>query len=63
MPIALAIHGGAGVISREEIGADRDRQYRAGLAAALDAGYQVLRAMVDGGGRRLVAIYAGECGS
>jgi beta-aspartyl-peptidase (threonine type) len=54
MPIALAIHGGAGVISREEIGPDRDRQYRAGLAAALEAGYQVLRA----GGAALDAVTA-----
>ena len=40
----LAIHGGAGTLPRAEMGAERELKYRAGLAAALDAGYAVLEA-------------------
>jgi L-asparaginase / beta-aspartyl-peptidase len=40
----LAIHGGAGTLPRAEAGGERDLHYRAGLAAALDAGYAVLQA-------------------
>ena len=40
----LAIHGGAGSLPRAEMGGERERNYRAGLAAALDAGYAVLEA-------------------
>jgi L-asparaginase / beta-aspartyl-peptidase len=40
----LAIHGGAGSLPRAEMGGERERNYRAGLAAALDAGYAVLQA-------------------
>jgi beta-aspartyl-peptidase (threonine type) len=39
----LAIHGGAGTLPRAESGGDRELRYRAGLAAALDAGYAVLQ--------------------
>src|SRR6202011_1394848 len=39
----LAIHGGAGSLPRAEMGGGRERDYRAGLAAALDAGYAVLQ--------------------
>lgn len=39
----LAIHGGAGSLPRAETGGERERNYRAGLAAALDAGYAVLQ--------------------
>jgi beta-aspartyl-peptidase (threonine type) len=39
----LAIHGGAGTLPRAESGGERELRYRAGLAAALDAGYAVLR--------------------
>ena len=38
----LAIHGGAGTLPRAESGGERELKYRAGLAAALDAGYAVL---------------------
>jgi L-asparaginase / beta-aspartyl-peptidase len=38
----LAIHGGAGTLPRAEMTHDRDRSYRAGLAAALAAGYAEL---------------------
>ncbi|GAB3731278.1 isoaspartyl peptidase/L-asparaginase [Luteimonas pelagia] len=39
---ALVIHGGAGVIEREALGADEERAVRADLARALDAGHAVL---------------------
>jgi beta-aspartyl-peptidase (threonine type) len=39
----LAIHGGAGTLPRAESGGERELRYRAGLAAALEAGYAVLR--------------------
>jgi beta-aspartyl-peptidase (threonine type) len=42
MTIAIAIHGGAGVLSREEMTPDKQRSYRAALAVALDAGHAVL---------------------
>lgn len=41
-PIAIAIHGGAGVVDRARMTAEREALYRAGLAAALDEGYAVL---------------------
>jgi len=41
--IALAIHGGAGTLSREVMSAARERQYRAALARALDAAFDILR--------------------
>jgi beta-aspartyl-peptidase (threonine type) len=52
--IAIAIHGGAGVIPREALGADGGAVYKAGLAEALDAGYAVL----DKGGSSLDAVTA-----
>jgi beta-aspartyl-peptidase (threonine type) len=48
----IAIHGGAGSLPRAEMGGDKERNYRAGLAAALDAGYAVL----EGGGTSLDAV-------
>ncbi|MBV8342940.1 MAG: isoaspartyl peptidase/L-asparaginase [Gammaproteobacteria bacterium] len=39
---AIAIHGGAGAVPRAQLSAERERLYRAGLAAALDAGYALL---------------------
>lgn len=42
--IAIAIHGGAGVISRATMTADNEQAYRADLERALDAGYAVLEA-------------------
>ncbi len=39
----LAIHGGAGTLPRTDMSVAKERQYRAGLAAALDAGYEVLQ--------------------
>jgi len=40
--VALVIHGGAGVIERDQLGADDEREIRAGLDAALDVGHAVL---------------------
>ena len=42
LPIAIAIHGGAGVIDRSQMTPDREASYRGGLSAALDAGYAIL---------------------
>jgi beta-aspartyl-peptidase (threonine type) len=48
----LAIHGGAGTLPRAEMSEDREQLYRAGLTAALDAGYAVL----ESGGTSLDAV-------
>lgn len=40
--ISIAIHGGAGVISRASMTAENERAYRADLERSLDAGYAVL---------------------
>ncbi|HEY2274037.1 MAG TPA: isoaspartyl peptidase/L-asparaginase [Steroidobacteraceae bacterium] len=53
-PIVIVIHGGAGVIERSHMTAEREASYRAGLGAALDAGYAVL----EGGGAALDAVAA-----
>jgi isoaspartyl peptidase/L-asparaginase-like protein (Ntn-hydrolase superfamily) len=50
----LAIHGGAGTISRSRMTERRSAEYRAALMAALRAGYAVL----DGGGVSLDAVVA-----
>jgi beta-aspartyl-peptidase (threonine type) len=52
--IAIAIHGGAGVISRSSLTAENERAYHADLGRALDAGYEVL----DKGGSSLDAVVA-----
>ena len=51
-PVAIAIHGGAGVIDRAQMTPEREASYRAGLATALDAGYVVL----ERGGSSLEAV-------
>jgi beta-aspartyl-peptidase (threonine type) len=48
----LAIHGGAGTLPRADMTPDRERLYRAGLAAALESGFAVLK----GGGTSLDAV-------
>ena len=53
-PIAIVIHGGAGVIEPSRMTAAKEASYRAGLAAALDAGYAVL----ERGGSSLDAVTA-----
>lgn len=45
-PIALAIHGGAGTITRENMSTEREAEFTAALNQAMDAGYAVLE---DGG--------------
>ncbi|MGQ0430755.1 MAG: isoaspartyl peptidase/L-asparaginase family protein [Gammaproteobacteria bacterium] len=52
--IAIAIHGGAGVISRASMTAENERAYRADLGRALDSGFAVL----EGGGASLDAVVA-----
>jgi len=42
MPLALALHGGAGLIRRESLSATREAACRASLRAALEAGWAVL---------------------
>jgi len=39
---AIAIHGGAGTLSRDDMSATQEKEYRAALQLALDAGYAVL---------------------
>ncbi|HTL93163.1 MAG TPA: isoaspartyl peptidase/L-asparaginase, partial [Steroidobacteraceae bacterium] len=53
-PVAIVIHGGAGVIERSRMTPERAASYRAGLGAALDAGYEVL----ERGGSSLDAVVA-----
>jgi len=53
-PIVIVIHGGAGVIERSRMSPEREASYRAGLSAALDAGYAVL----EQGGSSLDAVGA-----
>jgi L-asparaginase / beta-aspartyl-peptidase len=52
--ISIAIHGGAGVISRASMTPENERAYRADLERALDAGYGVL----EKGGASLDAVVA-----
>ena len=40
--IAIAIHGGAGTMSREEMTAELEQDYRRALSTALDTGYALL---------------------
>ncbi len=51
---ALAVHGGAGTILREQMTPDLEREYRGGLEAALKAGWSVL----ESGGTSLDAVEA-----
>ena len=44
MPIALAVHGGAGIIRRHSLSPERERACRDVLRAAVEAGATVLRA-------------------
>jgi beta-aspartyl-peptidase (threonine type) len=53
-PLAIAIHGGAGVIDPAKMTPQRAASYRTGLAAALDAGYAIL----ERGGSSLDAVTA-----
>ena len=52
--LAIAIHGGAGPLPRSEMTPEAEARYRADLAVALDAGYDVLAQ----GGSSLDAVVA-----
>jgi beta-aspartyl-peptidase (threonine type) len=52
--LAIAIHGGAGTLPRDEMSAELEAGYRASLGIALDAGYAVL----ERGGSSLDAVTA-----
>ena len=43
MTVAIAIHGGAGTLPRQDMSRKRQAAYRKGLGLALDAGYAVLK--------------------
>ena len=53
----IAIHGGAGVIQRADMSPQIEREYREGLAQALEAGSRVLAA----GGPSIDAVVAAVC--
>ena len=50
----IAIHGGAGSVSREDLSSEKDAQYRQDLTAALEAGATIL----DAGGTAVEALEA-----
>lgn len=54
---ALALHGGAGTLTRGDMSAEREALYRAGLARALEAG----RAILARGGGALPAVTQAVC--
>jgi L-asparaginase / beta-aspartyl-peptidase len=45
--IAIAIHGGAGTLPRNEMSREREHEYRDGLSQALQVGFQILDASGD----------------
>ena len=53
----VVIHGGAGVIEREQMLPQMEREYREGLTQALEAGNRVLAA----GGPSIDAVVAAVC--
>ena len=53
-PVAIAVHGGAGTINRDELGAEREADIRAALETALRKGHAILA----GGGSSLDAVTA-----
>jgi beta-aspartyl-peptidase (threonine type) len=54
---AIAIHGGAGTLSRDETSPEQERAYLQGLASALDAGF----ALLARGAASLDAVTAAVC--
>ena len=54
MKPALAVHGGAGAISKSQMTPDLEREYRGGIETALKAGWKVL----DKGGSAIDAVEA-----
>jgi beta-aspartyl-peptidase (threonine type) len=55
--IAIAIHGGAGTLSRDETSPEQERAYLQGLESALDAGF----ALLEKGATSLDAVTAAVC--
>lgn len=53
-PIAIAIHGGAGTILKENMTPEKEQEYHAALAQAIDAGYRIL----EQGGDSIDAVQA-----
>ncbi|EGN74946.1 asparaginase [Idiomarina sp. A28L] len=53
-PIAIAIHGGAGTITRESMSPEREAQFNAALDLALEMGYSIL----ENGGTSADAVIA-----
>ena len=49
---AIALHGGAGTITKEQMNEQLEKEYLSGLQAALDAGYAIL----DNGGSAVDAV-------
>ncbi len=43
-PLAIALHGGAGILKRSKLDAAADRDFRTALSAALDRGWDILQA-------------------
>jgi len=54
---AIAVHGGAGTLSRRDTSAEQEKAYLAGLSEALDAGY----ALLERGAPSLDAAIAAVC--
>lgn len=54
LPFAIAIHGGAGTISRKSMTPEKERAYKAKLQEAVDTGYSVL----NEGGSSIDAVIA-----
>src|SRR6185503_191791 len=54
---AIAVHGGAGTLSRRDTSEEQEQAYRAGLSEALDAGY----ALLERGAPSLDAAIAAVC--
>jgi len=53
-PFCIAIHGGAGTILKSLMTEAKEKEYKSGLKAALDAGYQIL----ENGGSSIDAVEA-----
>jgi L-asparaginase / beta-aspartyl-peptidase len=53
-PIAIAVHGGAGTIERDQMSPEREQTIRAALEAAVRAGHEIL----ENGGSSLDAVVA-----
>src|SRR5690606_263690 len=57
---AIAIHGGAGTLSRPDMSPEQEAEYRAGREAALEAGYSLLARGAASLGATVAAVRALE---